>query len=141
MGEVASMAVAVDSANTPYVAFHYSGTPYNATVMRTQGTPPTAFLTAVGPTAGFTPSATGSLVLAVNPATKVPFVVFTNLDNRGKASVLRFIDGKWVAAGVGSTTPGTAGALSMFIDTKLTPYVAYADGTQGNRLSVARFNP
>ena len=44
MGEVSSIAVAVDSANTPYVAFHYSGTPYNATVMRTQGTPPTALL-------------------------------------------------------------------------------------------------
>jgi hypothetical protein len=72
-----------------------------------------------------------------------PYVAYSdNLTSpfAGMAVVRRFDGGSWAAVGVEGFSAGLAGYTSLAIDLKNTLYVAYADGAQGNKVSLQEFN-
>ena len=48
--------------------------------------------------------------------------------------------GTWVAVGSAGFSPGTVALTSLALDQNGTPYVAFADGTNGNKVTVMRYD-
>jgi len=119
-GHVDTISLALDSNNTPYVAYEDYANGQGATVMKYTGSGWVA-LGQAGFSAGYVGH--GSLSLALD-SSNTPYVAYTDLYNTG-ATVMKFSGGAWVPVG----SPGFAGignSSSLALDSSNTPYLAYA---------------
>ena len=70
----------------------------------------------------------------------IPYVVYKDNGNGGKASVMRYDGSKWVAVGKPGFSKGFAEYSSIAIDEDGAPYVAYRDSSIGKKAVVMKFN-
>ncbi len=75
-----------------------------------------------------------------HPITGEPYVAYTDNDNSGKTTVMRYTAGAWVVVGIAGFSPGFDGYQSLaFHPTTGEPYVAYAGFFNAYKTSVMRF--
>jgi hypothetical protein len=114
--------LALDSTNTPYVAF-LEEFPFTeqVTVMKFNG----SSWEVVG-TAGFSGEASDvSLALDSND---MPYVAFKDYTNSFKATVMKFNGNSWETVGTAGFSADAAYDISLALDSSDTPYIAYQDG-------------
>ncbi|MBY0117721.1 S-layer homology domain-containing protein [Paenibacillus sp. FSL L8-0435] len=119
--------------NVPYVAFQDGSKSYKATVMKLNGSQ----WEVVG-TAGFSSGTLNSMSLAFDPQ-GVPYTAFKNLVNFSMEpqGVMMKLDGnQWNVVGGKPYSAGSINESSLAFGPNGMPYVAYADGSQGNKMTV-----
>lgn len=90
-------------------------------------------------TTGFSDSSATGVSIAVDK-NGIPYVVFSDAANGGKATVMKFDGTSWTAVGPKGFSAGWVGSTSIAIDTNGTPYVGYADGGSSGRATVMKYN-
>lgn len=119
--------------NVPYVAFQDGSKSYKATVMKLNGSQ----WEVVG-TAGFSTGTLNSMSLAFDQQ-GVPYTAFKNLVNFSMEpqGVMMKLDGnQWNVVGGKPYSAGSINESSLAFGPNGMPYVAYADGSQGNKMTV-----
>ena len=131
------ISLAIDSNNTPYVAYINGSNTCKVNVMKFNGTswklagkerrlPPRSF------DASFSVSSSGNTSLAFD-SNNIPYVAYTNNCASYGADVLRLYGSEWVPVGTGFKentsvfSSREANYLTLAIDSDDTPYVAYND--------------
>jgi hypothetical protein len=120
------------SGSTPYLSFRDYANNYRASVMKFDGSK----WVFVGQP-GFTPSTHDgfSYSLALNGG--VPYLAARGTD--AKATVYKFDGSNWAPLGKDGISTGTAFGLTLRFNSRGIPYVAFGDGSAGERLSVMRY--
>ncbi|MCW3791083.1 S-layer homology domain-containing protein [Paenibacillus sp. LS1] len=119
--------------NVPYVAFQDGSKSYKATVMRLNGSQ----WEVVG-NAGFSSGTLNSMSLAFDQQ-GVPYTAFKNLVNfsMDPQGVMMKLDGaQWTVVGGKPYSAGQINESSLAFGPNGMPYVAYADNTKGNKMTV-----
>ncbi len=143
-GGIIMLSMAINAGGTPYVAFEDMATGNKATVMKYNGS---SWVTVGG--AGFS---AGSITMLSTRSIAIdgsgtPYVVYS--DNAtsvpGMATVMKYNGSSWVNVGSAGFSAGTVGgstygAPTIAIDGAGTPYVAYNDGSLGNKATVMKYN-
>jgi hypothetical protein len=133
-GEADSISLAVDN-GIPYVAFaDYSDDSGKATVMKFDAN--SGNWVSVG-TAGFSDGEADYVSLAINSG--IVYVVYEDLANEGKATVMKFEGGVWAPVGIPGFSAGAVNQTSLVFDNG-TPYVAYKDWANEGRVTVMQFD-
>ncbi|WP_028601705.1 IPTL-CTERM sorting domain-containing protein [Ottowia thiooxydans] len=137
-GEAYFTSLAFGTGGQPYVAYQDIANGEKASVMRLNSAG-TAWEAVGG--AGF--SAGGALYtsLAFGPDGK-PYVAYLDKANGDKASVMLFnsLGTAWEAVGAAGFSMGVVQFTSLAFGPEGKPYVAYRDGTNGDKASVMRLN-
>ncbi len=133
-GTATYMSLAIDSSNTPYVAYQDMANSQKASVMKFDG----ANWVQVG-TAGFSAGQADYISLAID-SSNTPYVTYQDMANSQKASVMKFDGTNWVQVGAAGFSAGTATYISLAIDGGNTPVVAYTDNANGGKASVMKFD-
>ena len=117
-GAVADTTLALDSNNTPYVAYLDYANGNKATVMKYTG----SGWVALGQ-AGFSAESIfpGSISLALD-SSNTPYVSYSEGDG---ATVMKFSGGAWVPVGSPGFASAGAGESSLALDSNNTPYLAF----------------
>src|SRR5690606_1874680 len=68
----------------------------------------------------------GDVAYAVDQS-RVVWLAYTNGNNQGRATVLRYLYGAWEQVGSAGFTPENAGDLGLAVDAAGTPYLAFRD--------------
>jgi hypothetical protein len=129
--------LALDTSGTPYVAYSDGADDGRASVMKFTGNGTTGW-ELVG-SAGFSAGLAYFTSLALD-ASDTPYVAFSNIDNDGKASVMKYGTTGWELVGSAGFSTGQAEFTSLALDASGTPYVAYRDAGNGYKASVRKFN-
>ncbi|WP_017687535.1 S-layer homology domain-containing protein [Paenibacillus sp. PAMC 26794] len=119
--------------NVPYVAFQDGSNSYKATVMKLNGSQ----WKVVG-NAGFSSGTLNSMSLAFDQE-GVPYTAFKNLVNFSMEpqGVMMKLDGnQWTVVGGKPYSAGQINESSLAFGPNGMPYVAYADNTKGNKMTV-----
>lgn len=122
--------LALDSQNTPYVAFRDGGSSNKTTVMKYDGT--TWVVVGI---AGISIGSTFSISLAFD-SYDTPIVAFGDGGDSGKASVLKFNGTIWVNVGVAGFSVDEAQSINLAVESNDNPYVAFRDSDQFGRITV-----
>ncbi len=115
--------LALDSSDTPYVAFQDGTNVNKATVMKFSGSWQT-----VG-TAGFSAGQVRYTPIVID-SSDVPYVAFVDDGSSpaSRATVMKFEDGTWVNVGpAGGISAGEANGVRIALDSSGVPYVSYSD--------------
>ena len=91
---------------------------------------------------GFAPFSVWNLHSAVSPS-GTQYVVFTQAGSGNKPSVMQYSPslGTWSLVGPQGISPAdTFGGVVIAVDSQGTPYVAFVDGTNNNRVTVMKFD-
>ncbi|MGN7414445.1 S-layer homology domain-containing protein [Paenibacillus sp. SAF-068] len=120
--------------NVPYVAFQDGSNSYKATVMKLNGSQ----WEIVG-NPGFSSGMLNSMSLAFDPQ-GVPYTAFKNLPSNGmmmQQGVMMKLDGtQWTVVGGEPYFTGSINESSLAFGPNGMPYVAYADATKSNKLTI-----
>lgn len=139
-GIAGPISFALDSTDTPYIAYADGATGWNTSVMRFNGTS----WEQVG-MAGFSSGGRADYVSMVLDSSGRPYVAYiTNRYTVGsKASAMRFNGAGWEQVGKAgfSVVGGEFGQVSLALDHSSTPYIAYSDAANGGKASVMKFVP
>ena len=122
---VTDIHLALDSNNTPYVAYmdYANGWNGKATVMQYTG----SAWVPLGQ-AGFSAGEIESLSLALD-SSNTPYVSYRDLTTGGNTTVMKFSGGTWVPVGSpGFASMGAGEISSLALDSNNTPYLAYPRG-------------
>ncbi len=123
--------IAIDSADTPYVAYADGNNGMRATVMRYNG----SSWVLVGTVAGFTSGSVAYVSLAIDPSDQ-PWVAFSDTSVGGRATVMEFQSGSWVIVGNQGFSTGTASYVSLKFDHAGRADVAFSDaGVSGKAVA------
>ena len=134
-GVVIYTRLALDSSDTPYVAYRDEANSSKATVMRYTG----SAWEPVG-TAGFSADGVSSIELALDSNEK-PYVSFPDWNYGGKATVMRYNGTSWEIVGpAGFSAGGALTYTSLALDSSDTPYVAYSDDGNSSKATLKRYN-
>ena len=120
-GRIDNISLALDSSNTPYVAFRDVNNAYKATVMKYNGT--TSSWEIVG-AAGFSAGNAYGISLALD-SSNTPYVAYSDTANSYKATVMKYNGSSWEAVGAAGFSAGEADYPSLALDSGGTPYVAF----------------
>jgi hypothetical protein len=127
--------LALDSGNTPYVAYvadfnlGYGGM---ATVSRYDG----SNWVTVG-----TGSVSAGLVRYMSLALdsgNTPYVAYQDFGNKGRATVSKYDGSNWVTVGPAGFSAAWAELMSLALDSGNAPYVVYTDAGNGNKATVMK---
>jgi hypothetical protein len=129
---VSYTSLAIDSTDTPYVAYQ-EGFAGKATVMKYAG----GSWQTVG-TTGFSAGGAHYTSLAID-STDTPYVAYQDGANSNKATVMKHAGGSWQAVGTAGFSAGEADYTFLAIDSTDTPYVAYADWGNGGKATVMKY--
>lgn len=77
------------------------------------------------------------LSLAVS-ATDIPYLAFKDTGHR--ATVMKYIGNNWVTVGNARFSAGSMAKISLLLDPRGVPYVAYIDSADGNKVTVMKLN-
>lgn len=125
--------LAIDASGTPYMAYQdaYSG----ASVMKYDG----SSWVNVGST-NFSSAGASYTSLAIDPS-GTPYVAYKDAYymHTDRATVMKYNGSSWVAVGTPGFSAGAANYTSLAIDGGGTPYVAYSDGANSNKVSVMKY--
>jgi len=142
-GSAGNISLALDSSDIPCVAFLDSTSGYKASVMKYSTT--NGAWEAVG-SPGFTNDQAFSVSLALD-SNGVPYVAFTDYEfcaysgtYEVMASVMRYNGTGWEAVGGVGFSEGSAGNISLALDSSDAPCVAYVDDAWGYAATVMRYN-
>ncbi|WP_338790565.1 choice-of-anchor D domain-containing protein [Bernardetia sp. MNP-M8] len=125
------------TSNEPYVAYSDESNGYKTTVMRFDG----MNWQAVGSSTGFSAGSSSYQSLAFHPISNEPYVAYSNNENGGKATVMRFDGTDWQVVGNTGFSAGFSTYHSLaFHPTSNQPYVAYKDGGNGSKITVMHFD-
>ncbi len=70
----------------------------------------------------------------------IPYVVYSDVANGGKATVMTFNGSSWTPVGAADFSAGTATSPSLAMGSDGTFYVAYSDGANGGKVTVMTFD-
>ncbi|WP_053784363.1 S-layer homology domain-containing protein [Paenibacillus xylanivorans] len=132
-GQVSYPSLAFGPDNVPYIAFQDEANSYKATVMKLNGSQ----WEVVG-SAGFSSGASYNLSLDFDPQ-GVPYTAFRNIVNHSMEpqGVMMKLDGnQWTMVGGKPYSAGQMDESSLAFGPNGMPYVAYADNTKGNKMTV-----
>jgi uncharacterized protein YjdB/DNA-binding NarL/FixJ family response regulator len=117
------IAIALDTAGTPYVVFNDANASNKATVMKYNGS---SWVT-VG-TAGFSAGAATYNAIAVDYAGH-PYVTYSDGGNSSKATVMKYNGTSWTTVGTAGFSTGSSTTNGIALDATGLPFVAFQDGT------------
>ncbi|CAI6079554.1 InlB B-repeat-containing protein [Cohnella sp. JJ-181] len=128
--------IALDPSNTPYLFYTYFnvGNPVKAAVAKYEGQSLTRNFLGEPPI----PSGYWSASFALDPG-GVPYMAYTS---NSKLAVARYTGSAWAAVGTADFPIQNNGGVlyaSIAFDSQGTPYVAYRDAANGNRVTVMKF--
>jgi hypothetical protein len=135
-GGASFTSLAIDPAGTPYLAYEDHANGRKASVMKFTG----GAWVNVG-VAGFSPGVAEYTSLAID-ISGTPYVAFVDSANGAKVTVMKYDGTAWVTVGGPGVSAGAAltGRQYLSIDATGQPYVVYADGTNGNKAILKKFN-
>ena len=138
-GSAGNIQLAIGKNDTLYVAFSDGSDSSHVTVMKYDGT--SWSVVGVPGFSGGCSFCSAYPTLAIDTANNIPYVLF-NDPSTGKAHVMKFDGASWVTVGSPSFSPSGIGGQnsSITVSSNGTPYVAFPDGSNGNKLSVMYFN-
>jgi hypothetical protein len=128
--------MALDSNGNPYVVYDDYAHSNKATVMKYDG----SNWVVVG-TPGFTSPKFPSYIytwIALD-RNDVPYIVYRDGDNEGKATVMKYDGSNWVVVGTPGISASTADTIKIAIDSNGAPYVYYREPNNSNKLFVKKF--
>jgi len=128
------VSVAVDSVGTPYVAYSSHSDGYAVAVKKYTDT---AWVT-VGAKNFSGPNQAAFVRMVIAPDGVTPYVVYTDTDNGGKATVKKFNGTEWITVGNPLISAGYAAATSLAIAPDGTPYISYEDFANNYRITVMK---
>lgn len=125
------------SNNQPYVVYKDGSYGGKLVAKRYNGT---AWVD-VGSSTGFTAgNMSQHVILAFQPGTNEPYVVYRDIANGTRTNVMRFDGTNWVNVG-SPVSPGSSGWPSItFHPVTAQPYVIYSDWTDNQKATVKRFD-
>jgi hypothetical protein len=126
-GMASYLSLAFSPYGQPYVAYQDLSVwlTRKATVMKFNGTD---WVNVGGDSTGFSVGAVDYTSLAFSPTDSLPYVAYSDGENSGKATVMKFDGTNWVNVGNEGFSAGYAGYSSLaFCPTDSLPYVAYQD--------------
>ncbi len=126
--------LALDSNDTPYIAYSDEAKDFKASVMKFDGNN----WVQVG-SAGFSPDWADWTSLALD-GSGTPYIAYLDGGNSGKVSVMKFDGNNWVQVGAAGFSAGGAYYISFALDSNNTPYVAYEDWGNNSKASVMKFD-
>lgn len=126
--------IAIDNANTPYVAFQDKAKDFFATVMKYNGS---AWVT-VG-ASGFSDSIVDQTMMAVDN-NGTPYVAFRDGSDGAKVTVMKYNGTDWVAVGKKTFTASNARKIDFALDNNNVPYIAYTDESSGYKGYVMKYD-
>ncbi|MHA7579796.1 S-layer homology domain-containing protein [Paenibacillus vandeheii] len=132
-GQASYPSLAFGPDGSPYLAFQDGSNSYKATVMKLNGSQ----WEVVG-NPGFSTGTLNSMSLAFDPQ-GIPYAAFKNLVDfsTGPQGVMMKLDGnQWTMVGGKPFSAGQISETSLAFGPNGMPYVAYADGNQGNKMTV-----
>lgn len=133
-GEVRNTSLAIDSSDTPYLAYQDYANSRKVTVMKYASG---AWQT-VG-AAGFSAGEVGSVSLAID-SSDTPYVAYYDSANDGKATVMKYVSGAWQAVGTAGFSADEAGGICLELDPLDTPYVAFSDDANSWKATVMKYD-
>ena len=133
-GTAVDTSLALDSNDTPYVAFQDFGTSgYGVRVMKYNG----SAWENVGPV-----NISGDYAFQTSLAldkNDTPYVAFINGQTAHMATVMKYTGGAWVFVGSANFSAGIVDDISLALDSNNTPYVAYYDYANGEKATVMKY--
>ena len=133
-GPAVYMSLALDSGNTPYVAYRDGGNGNKATVMKFNG----ASWDTVG-SPGFSVGSVYRTPLALD-SSNAPYVAYRHVGGSNKTTVMKFNGTSWDTVGSAWFSAGETDYTSLALDSSNMPYVAYQDIANAFRATVMKFN-
>ncbi len=129
------VSLAISPHGVPWIAFREPNNSFKLAVMSFNGT------TWTGEGSSLSDGSAGDVKLAFAPD-GTPYVAFRDDARSSRASVLRLQGGSWSYVGSAGFTSGTSGAyfLSLAFAPNGTPYLAFADYSNGAKACVKRFD-
>jgi len=129
-----SIAFATGS-TTPYVVYQDGGNSDKATVLRFNG----SSWETVG-SAGFTTAAAAFTSIVFPNASSTPYVISQDEGNSSKTSVRKYDGSNWVSVGTAGFSADVARYTTLAFDSTGTPYAAFRDQAQANKLTVMSYS-
>jgi hypothetical protein len=132
-GQAINLSLALDSNNTPYVAYSDDANGDKATVMELNG----SAWANVG-AAGFSAGKAYDPRLALS-SNNTPYVAYVDNAHGNKATVMKFNGAAWVSVGSIAFSASPAYSLCLALDSSNTPYVAYRDSNNSFKATVMKY--
>jgi hypothetical protein len=128
--------LAFSSTDEPYFSFSDGSNSYKASLMKFNGTN----WVHVG-VPGFSAGVVSETVLAFSGANE-PYVAFSDWVNSNQITVMKYDGSNWTVVGSSGFSGNVTGTYSLDLKFGLNdePYVAFSDGTDGNKATVMRFD-
>jgi hypothetical protein len=130
--------IAIDGSGTPYVVYADWGNAKKATVMKFNGS---VWETVGVSTAGFSTGQAVYTAIAIDNV-GTPYVVYMDISNASKATVMKYNSGSssWVIVGSAGFSQDMVESTDIAIDGSGTPYVVYRDWGSSKKATIMKFN-
>ncbi len=120
---------------TPYLIFQDGGNSDKATALKFNG----SSWDTVG-SAGFTSGAAAFTNITFPNGSTTPYAIFQDGGNSSKTSVRKYDGSSWISVGTAGFSTDVARYTTLAFDSAGTPYAAFRDQSQANKLAVVSYS-